>query len=36
MTNRDKLDEKLEELGIDRSEADEWDLRDVLEAIEDE
>lgn len=27
---------KLEELGIDHSESDEWDLRDLQEAIEDD
>lgn len=27
---------KLQELGIDPSESDEWDLRDLQEAIEDD
>lgn len=36
MKYRDKLEEKLEELGIDRSESDEWDLRDPLEILEDD
>jgi hypothetical protein len=36
MTHQDKLEEKLEELGIDRSESDEWDLRDPLEILEDD
>lgn len=36
MTHQDKLEEKLEELGIDRSEADGWDLRESVEEIEDE
>lgn len=28
--------DKLEELGIDRSESDQWDLRENMEEIEDE
>lgn len=28
--------EKLEELGIDRSESDQWDLRENMEEIEDD
>lgn len=36
MRHQDKLEEKLEELGIDRSESDQWDLRENMEEIEDE
>jgi hypothetical protein len=36
MTRQDKLEEKLEELGIDRSESDQWDLRENMEEIEDD
>ena len=36
MKYQDKLEEKLEELGIDRSESDQWDLRENMEEIEDD
>jgi hypothetical protein len=36
MTRQDKLEAKLEELGIDRSESDQWDLRENMEEIEDD
>ena len=31
-----KPEEKLEELGIDRSESDKWDLRENTEEVEDD
>ena len=36
MTFHEQDPRKLEELGIDPSESDEWDLRDLQEAIEDD